>query len=72
MLRKSEALALVAAGKTLVGNERSEYPGETVEYLPRVDEANGHPDFYAWRVTGRSDHDRLNVNSLNVRDERGV
>lgn len=66
---KSKALAAVTAGQTLVGGPRSDYAGEVVEYLPRVDEANGHPDFYAWHVVGRPDYDRLNVHSVVVRND---
>lgn len=65
---KQQMLDAAAAGKTLVGGPRSDYPGEAVEHLPRVDEANGHPDFYAWHVIGRPDYDRLNVHSVVVRD----
>lgn len=64
---KQQMLDAAAAGETLVGKPRSDYPGEVVEYLPRVDEANGHPDFYAWHVVGRPDHDRLNVHSVEVK-----
>jgi len=63
---KQQMLDAAAAGKTLVGGPRSDYPGEAVEHLPRVDEANNHPDFYAWHVIGRPDYDRLNVHSVVV------
>lgn len=72
MLKNREALAALAAGKTLVGNARSAYPGEAVEHAPRVDVVDGrptgHPDFYAWHVVGRPEHARLNVHHLEVKN----
>lgn len=64
-----QLLEAAAAGKTLVGTARSDYPGEVVEHLPRVDEANGHPDFYAWHVVGKLDWHRLNVHKVEVKDD---
>jgi hypothetical protein len=40
------------------------YAGESVEYRPRKDEANGHPDFYAWHVVGRPDYARVSALQL--------
>jgi hypothetical protein len=70
-LTKSEALAAVASGETLVGSPRSQYPGEVVEHKPHVDVVDGrptgHPDVYAWHVVGRPDHARLRVTELVIR-----
>lgn len=63
-----QMLEAAAAGKTIVGTARSDYPGKVVEHLPRVDEANGHPDFYAWHVVGELDWHRLNVHHVEVRE----
>lgn len=63
---KQQMLDAAAAGKTLVGKPRSDYPSQAVEHLPRVDEVNGHPDFYAWHVIGRPDYARLNVHHVEV------
>ena len=66
-----QMLTAAAAGKTLVGTARSDYPGEVVEHLPRTDVVGGkptsNPDFYAWHVVGRPDHARLNVHHVEVR-----
>ncbi|MEI5526854.1 hypothetical protein ACKI1J_32340 [Streptomyces scabiei] len=40
-------------GARLEAGPRTSYAGEAVEYLPRKDRANGHPDFYPWHVVGR-------------------
>lgn len=61
-------LEAAAAGKTLVGSRRSQYPGEAVEYLPRTDAVNGNPDFYAWHVVGRPGYARLNVHHVEVKN----
>jgi hypothetical protein len=63
--RKTELLAALAAGQRLTvafvspSSPYASYVGKAVEYLPRVDEANGHPDAYPWHVVGLSDHDRV-------------
>lgn len=62
-----QLLEAAAAGETLVGTARSDYPGEAVEHLPRVDEVNNHPDFYAWHVIGKPDYARLNVHKVEVK-----
>lgn len=54
-----ELLEAIRSGKRLEARQRAAYAGEAVEFLPRVDEANGHPDFYPWHVMGRPDYDRL-------------
>lgn len=59
-------LAALKGGGTLVGHPRSMYPGERVAYEPRVDEVNGHPDFYPWRVVGRSGDHRLPGSQVRV------
>lgn len=68
MLTRSEALKAQEDGAVLMGSPIAVYPGEVVEYLPREDEANGHPDYYAWHVVGRPDSDRMNVHQLVVKE----
>ncbi|MFE2425008.1 hypothetical protein [Streptomyces hokutonensis] len=59
-LNKTELLAALEAGERIEAAPKSEYEGEAVEYAPRKDAANNHPDFYPWRVIGRPDYARLN------------
>ncbi len=66
-LSLAEALAAVASGETLVGGDRSEYAGMVVEYKPRKDKANNHPDYYPWHVVGRPDYARLKSFQLRIR-----
>lgn len=66
-----QMLDAAAAGETLVGTARSDYPGEVMEHAPRVDEANGHPDFYAWHAVGQPDYARLNVHQVEIRADGG-
>ncbi|WP_405893745.1 hypothetical protein OG272_15875 [Streptomyces sp. NBC_00104] len=54
-LSRTELLAALQAGKRLEAGPRTDFAGEAVEYAPRADEANGHPDFYPWRIVGRPD-----------------
>lgn len=58
-LTQSELLAALEAGERLEASPNSDYPGEAVEYAPRKDTVNNHPDFYPWHVTGRPDYARL-------------
>lgn len=62
-LNKTELLAAMNNGERLEAHPRTPYAGEQVEYLPRVDIVGGkptsHPDFYPWRVVGRSGDYRL-------------
>jgi hypothetical protein len=67
MMTKSEALAAIASSETLIGTRRSDYPGMEVEYRPRRDAANGHPDAYAWHVKGRPDFARLRASDLEIK-----
>lgn len=66
-LTLAEALAAVASGETLVGDKRSGYAGAVVEYKPRKDKANNHPDYYPWHVMGRPDYARLKSSQLDIR-----
>ncbi|MEU6932856.1 hypothetical protein AB0A05_27280 [Streptomyces sp. NPDC046374] len=59
-LTRAELLKAVEAGARIEAHPRTTpYAGEEVEYLPRVDSANGHPDAYPWRVKGRQEFNRL-------------
>ncbi len=68
MHTKTELLAALAAGRrltvTLNQPASAPYAGQEVEYLPRVDEANGHPDAYAWHVVGLPDWDRVRATQV--------
>lgn len=67
---KTEPLYLSAlleardAGLRLEGGLWTPYAGEEVEHDPRVDEPNGHPDFYPWHVVGRPQGDRLSCRQI--------
>lgn len=58
-LSKAQLLAALQAGHRLEAGPRTPYAGEPVEYAPRQDAVNGHPDVYAWHVIGRPDYERL-------------
>lgn len=58
-LTKSELLEARENGERLEAGPRTEYAGERVEYLPRKDTVNNHPDCYPWHVVGRPDYDRV-------------
>lgn len=59
MMTQQQLLEAATSGKRLEVRRTSAYAGEAVEYRPRVDEANNHPDFYPWHVVGRPDYDRV-------------
>lgn len=67
-LTKTQLLAALQAGHRLEAGPRTSRAGEPVEYVPRRDEANNHPDFYPWRIVGRSDCDRLRCAEVVVVD----
>ncbi|MHB9861926.1 hypothetical protein [Streptomyces sp. YIM S03343] len=58
-LTRSELLAALQSGEHLEAHPRTPYAGEPVEYQPRTDPTNNHPDFYPWHVVGRPNYDRL-------------
>lgn len=58
-LSKAELTAAAQSGRRLEAGLRTPYAGEPVEYAPRQDAANHHPDAYPWHVVGRPDCDRV-------------
>lgn len=63
----SEALAAIENGKVLQGNRWGSWPGEEVEYAPRKDPVNGHPDAYPWRVKRLGEAARVRSTQIEIR-----
>ncbi|MFF2940200.1 hypothetical protein ACFVSQ_10195 [Streptomyces niveus] len=58
-LTKAELHIANQKGERIEAGPRTGYAGEAVEYSPRKDSVNNHPDCYPWHVIGRPDYDRL-------------
>lgn len=69
-LTRKQLLAAVAVadGERLEAHPRTSYAGAAVEYLPRRDTVNNHPDCYPWHVVGRPDYARLRRTEVVVAD----